>query len=47
VRFVVVRDNDGGDCRSLKGKLVSLCDQGGRPEPSCASLAKSSRPGIW
>src|SRR5208337_5287691 len=25
VRFVVLRDKDGGDCRELKRKLVSLC----------------------
>jgi len=25
VRFVVIRDNDGGDCLQLKGELQSLC----------------------
>ena len=25
-RFVVVRDNDGGDCRALKQRLVGLCN---------------------
>ena len=30
-RFIIVRDNDGGDCRRLKERLVSICDQGGRP----------------
>ena len=30
-RFVVLRDNDGGDCRRLKANLQRLCDQGGRP----------------
>ena len=25
VRFVVLRDNDGGDCRLLKDRLVALC----------------------
>jgi hypothetical protein len=32
VRFVVVRDNDGGDCASLKDRLRTLCEQGGRPD---------------
>lgn len=31
VRFVVLRDKDGGDCRELKRKLVSLCEAGGYP----------------
>ena len=26
VRFVVVRDNDGGDCRALKARLQRLCE---------------------
>jgi hypothetical protein len=30
VRFVVVRDNDGGDCRVLKQRLTALCTEGGR-----------------
>ena len=30
VRFVVIRDNDGGDCRTLKRDLVALCSEGGR-----------------
>ncbi|MBM4396235.1 MAG: DUF4276 family protein [Deltaproteobacteria bacterium] len=30
VRFVVVRDNDNGDCRALKAKLVALCNEGRR-----------------
>jgi hypothetical protein len=25
-RFVVVRDNDGGDCHALKQRLVALCN---------------------
>jgi hypothetical protein len=29
VKFVVVRDNDGGDCRALKRTLVELCTDGG------------------
>jgi hypothetical protein len=32
VCFVVVRDNDGGDCLALKGRLVTLCQAGGRPD---------------
>lgn len=30
VRFVVVRDNDSGDCHALKARLVEACEQGGR-----------------
>ena len=30
VRFVVIRDNDGGDCRGLKADLRGLCEAGGR-----------------
>src|SRR5205807_10542595 len=29
VRFVVVHDNDGGDCRALKARLAGLCDATG------------------
>jgi len=32
VRFVVVRDNDGGDCLTLKEKLAELCRSAGRPD---------------
>jgi hypothetical protein len=32
VCFVVVRDNDGGDCLALKEGLVTLCHAGGRPD---------------
>ncbi len=32
VRFVIVRDNDGGDCRSLKNSLLTLCRNGGRED---------------
>ena len=31
-RFVVVRDNDGGDCILLKGRLRDLCRQAGRED---------------
>ncbi len=30
VHFVVVRDNDGADCRRLKERLVNLCTGAGR-----------------
>ncbi len=30
VRFLVLRDNDGGDCHALKDRLLGLCRQGGR-----------------
>ena len=32
VRFVILRDNDGGDCRALKRRLRDLCRQGGRDD---------------
>lgn len=32
VRFVIVRDNDGEDCLSLKQRLVSLCHEAGRQD---------------
>lgn len=32
VRFVVIRDNDGGDCRALKKKFTKLCRQCGRAD---------------
>ncbi len=32
VRFVVVRDKDEADCRSVKQKLRDLCKQGRRPD---------------
>lgn len=31
-RFIVIRDNDGGDCCSLKSNLVALCREGGRAD---------------
>lgn len=31
-RFVVVRDNDSGDCLDLKRKLSGLCERAGRPD---------------
>lgn len=32
VCFVIVRDQDNGDCSLLKRKLAMLCIQGGRPD---------------
>ena len=32
VKFVVLRDNDGGDCVRLKQKLMEICEQGGRAD---------------
>lgn len=32
VRFIVVRDNDGADCRAVKQKLLELCATGGRTD---------------
>ena len=32
VRFVVMRDQNGGDCHAVKDKLNALCAQGQRPD---------------
>ena len=32
VRFVVLRDNDGGDCLLLKQRLMQLCKAANRPD---------------
>lgn len=32
VRFIVLRDNDGRDCRALKKQLITLCQEGGRAD---------------
>ena len=32
VKFVVLMDNDGRDCRGLKRELLDLCFQSGRPD---------------
>ena len=32
VRFVVLRDNDNGDCVQLKQRLRGMCAAAGRPE---------------
>lgn len=31
-RFVVLRDNDGGNCKQLKSRLSTLCREAGRPD---------------
>ncbi len=32
VRFVVVRDNDNGDCKQTKARLVAMCEKAGRED---------------
>lgn len=32
VRFVIIRDNDGGDCRRVKNSLYTLCQEGSRDD---------------
>ncbi len=32
VRFVIVYDNDAGDCIELKQRLTALCNESGRPD---------------
>lgn len=32
VNFVVLRDNDGAQCKRLKARLRRLCERGGRPD---------------
>ena len=32
MRFVVLRDQNGADCRQVKAALSDLCRQGGRPD---------------
>lgn len=32
VRFLILRDNDGADCRTLKQRLVELCKNGNRDD---------------
>lgn len=31
-RFIVVRDQDAGDCRQVKERLMQLCEEAGRPD---------------
>lgn len=37
-RFIIVHDNDGGDCHELKKRLVALCDEA-RPGVSLVRIA--------
>jgi len=32
VRFIIVRDQDGGDCYRIKDNLISICTRGGRAD---------------
>ena len=32
VRFVVMRDQNGGDCHEIKARLTALCQEGGHPD---------------
>lgn len=32
VRFIIIRDNDGGDCIALKARLIRLCTDNGRED---------------
>lgn len=32
VRFVVIRDQNGGDCHAVKAALIDLCQRGERPD---------------
>ena len=32
VRFCIIRDKDGANCRTLKNELMALCRQGGRED---------------
>jgi Domain of unknown function (DUF4276) len=32
VRFLILRDNDGGDCSTLKNRLAGLCSDGNRTD---------------
>jgi len=45
-RFVVVRDNDGGDCRALKQRLVGLCNMPNVKMPLSGLSVRSWRHGI-
>ncbi len=31
-RFVIIRDQDSGDCRMIKEKLLQLCQEAGKPD---------------
>ncbi len=32
VRFIIVRDQDGGDCHRIKDELISICTRSGRAD---------------
>ena len=32
VRFIIVRDQDNAECRTIKQRLIELCAQAGRPD---------------
>ena len=32
VRFVILRDKDQGDCVSLKNRILTMCEESGRPD---------------
>lgn len=39
-RFVVMRDQDSGDCRAIKSRLLGLCQQAGRPTATVRIVCK-------
>ena len=47
VRFAVVRDNDGGNCRALKNDLRALCRAGHQDDTLIRIVCQESRHGIW
>jgi hypothetical protein len=32
IKFVIIRDNDNADCKSIKANLAALCKEGGRSD---------------
>lgn len=47
VQFIIVRDNDGGDCHAVKKRLSQLCFEAGKKTRLSGLSARSSKPGIW
>lgn len=39
-RFVVMRDQDSGDCHAIKNRLLGLCQQAGRPTAKVRIVCK-------
>lgn len=39
-RFVVMRDQDSGDCHAIKSRLLGLCQQAGRPTAKVRIVCK-------